>query len=174
LRDQKRVRLAYQNGNQPETIEREFDPYALAYRSGWWYVIGYCHLRNDIRSFRVDRIRRFEALTDPYSIPADFDAQAYLKFEVQAEQGMLVKMQIEADYAYLATGTPAFWESLETQPDGSVIVTTRLIDIYRAAGFVFSYGPAATVLEPSDLRDLIHTWSTELVAQYNATGHPES
>ena len=167
LHDQKRVRLVYQNSNQPDSVEREFDPYALAYRGGWWYVIGYCHLREDIRSFRVDRIHHLESLSATYSIPADFDAQTYLSFEVQAEQGILVRMQITAEYAYLATGTPAFWETLESQPDGSVIVSTRHIDIYRAAGFVFSYGPAATVLEPKDLQDLIRTWATELLAQYN-------
>ncbi|MBX3083390.1 MAG: YafY family transcriptional regulator [Anaerolineae bacterium] len=167
LRDRHRVRLVYQSGNQSEIQEREFDPYALAYRAGWWYVIGYCHLREAVRSFRVDRIHQLDVLTMPYQIPADFDAQAYLAFEVEAEKGVPLRMHLTAEFAYLATSTPAFWENLDMQPDGSVIVTTRMIDIYRAAGFVFSYGPAATVLEPKELQDMMRTWAAELIKLYD-------
>jgi predicted DNA-binding transcriptional regulator YafY len=168
LRDRKRVRLVYQANNKPDTHEREFDAYALAYRSGWWYAIGYCHLREDIRSFRVDRIQKLDVLDAKYEIPAEFNAQDFLAFEVQAEQGVPLRMRIEANMAYLATSSPAFWEKLEMQPNGSVIVTTRMIDIYRAAGFVFSYGTAATVLEPPELITFMRDWAMEVAAQYNA------
>jgi len=166
LHDRKRVRLVYQGSNQPESLEREFDSYALAYREGWWYVIGFCHRREAIRSFRVDRIQQLEVLNTGYEIPADFDAQAYLGFEIQSQEGIRLRMKLIPEYAYLAANTPAFWEKLESQPDGSVIVTAVILDIYRAAGFVFSYGPAATVLEPENLRQLMLNWASEIAAQY--------
>jgi predicted DNA-binding transcriptional regulator YafY len=166
LREQKRVRLIYQGGNQPDTVEREFSPYALAYRQGWWYVIGYCHLREAVRSFRVDRIQNLERLTIPYEVPPEFDAQAFLAFENPTEGWIRVKMQLIPEYAYLATSTRLYWETFEMLPDGGVIVTTALPDLYRAAGFVFSYGPAATVLEPESLRDLVRTWATAIAEQY--------
>lgn len=169
LRARKRVRLVYQGSDQPESLEREFDPYALAYRQGWWYIIGYCHLRRAIRSFRVDRIQRLEPLDTGYEIPTDFDAQAYLAFENQSQEGIRFRMQLTPEYAYLATNTPAFWEKLEIRPDGSVIVTTFMPDLYRAAGFVFSYGPTATVLEPEELRQLMYTWATKIAEQYDTT-----
>ncbi len=75
-------------------------------------------------------------------------------------------MQIAAEMAYLASNTPSYWETLAPQPDGSVIVTTFMPDIYRAAGFVFSYGPAATVIEPENLRQLIYMWASKMAAQY--------
>jgi predicted DNA-binding transcriptional regulator YafY len=165
LRARKSVRMVYQGGEQPESLERAFDPYALAYRQGWWYVIGYCHLREAIRSFRVDRIQQLEGLDTSFQVPADFDARAYLAFEVQSQEGVRVRMHLVPEYAYLATNTPAFWESLEALPDRSVIVTTWQPDLYRAAGFAFSYGPAATVLEPEDLRQLMRTWATKIAVQ---------
>jgi predicted DNA-binding transcriptional regulator YafY len=166
LRHQERVHLIYQAGNQPDSAERDFDPYALAYRQGWWYVLGYCHLRHTIRSFRVDRIQQLTPLQIHYEIPADFDPQLYLAFENQFPEGVGIKMQLDSEYAYLATSTATNWESLETLPDGSVIVTTHLPDLYRAAGFVFSYGPAATVLAPDSLRELMQSWATQIAAQY--------
>ena len=169
LKSQKRVHLVYQVANQPDSAERDFDPYALAYRQGWWYVLGYCHLRQAIRSFRVDRIHQLEQLQTSYDIPADFDPHTYLAFENQFPEGIGVKMKLIPDYAYLATSTATNWESLETLPDGSVIVTTHLPNLYLAAGFVFTYGPAATVLEPDNLRELVRSWARAIAEMYDET-----
>jgi predicted DNA-binding transcriptional regulator YafY len=79
---QKCVRLSYQSARQNEPIQRDLDAYALAFRQGWWYVIGFCHLRQEMRSFRIDRIHQIQQLEANYQIPADFDAQKYLIFEI--------------------------------------------------------------------------------------------
>ena len=169
LRAQRRVHIVYQAGNRPDSTDRDFDPYALAYRQGWWYVLGYCHYRQTLRSFRVDRIQQLEQLQISYEIPDDFDPQAHLAFENQFPEGIGIKMKLTPEYAYLATSTATNWETLETLPNGSVIVTTHLPDLYRAAGFVFSYGPAATVLEPDNLRELMRTWAVQIAMQYDDT-----
>jgi predicted DNA-binding transcriptional regulator YafY len=73
----RRVLISYRSSQQAET-QREIDPYGLAHRQGKWYVVGYCHLRQDLRSFRVDRVLE-AALTDAsFERPADFDVLAYL------------------------------------------------------------------------------------------------
>jgi predicted DNA-binding transcriptional regulator YafY len=167
LKTQKRVRIRYQLPNQPDSGERDFDSYALAYRHGWWYVLGYCHLRQALRSFRVDRIHQLEQLQTSYEIPADFDPQAFLAFENQFPEGIGVRMKLLPEYAYLATSTAANWESLETLPDGSIIVSTHLPNLYLAAGFVFSYGPAAMVLEPDSLREMMRSWAKAIAEMYD-------
>ncbi|MBK8025099.1 MAG: YafY family transcriptional regulator [Chloroflexi bacterium] len=40
--------------------ERVVDPYGVAYRVGRWYLVAYCHLRGEIRTFRLDRILAIE------------------------------------------------------------------------------------------------------------------
>ena len=160
------VHMVYHGSGQSDALERDFDPYALAYRQGWWYAIGYCHLRQAIRAFRVDRIQSLEKLPTRFEIPPSFDAQSYLTFEIQSQEGVHVRMHLTPEFAYLASNTPTFWEKLENQSDGSVIVTVFQSDIYRAAGFVFSYGPAATVLEPDSLRELMHNWAAAIEEMY--------
>ena len=54
-----RVHIQY-HPNQGEDTERDFDPYGLTYYLHRWYVVGYCHLRQDLRSFRLDRITQVE------------------------------------------------------------------------------------------------------------------
>src|SRR5699024_2248427 len=43
--------------------ERQVDPYGLVYRENLWYMVGHCHTRQDLRTFRVDRIQRL-TMTD--------------------------------------------------------------------------------------------------------------
>ena len=166
IRARKRLRMVYASSSRADATERELDPYVLAYQSGWWYVIGYCHLRKDVRLFRVDRIRRLEPLDADFEVPADFDPAPYLAFEVQSAARVRVRMQLRPEFGYLALNTPAQWESMETQPDGSVIVALSLPDVLSACIFAMTYGPAAEVLEPPELRDMVLDWAQGLVRMY--------
>ena len=60
LLSRKRVRLAYFNRTRNDTTEREVSPQRLTYYRANWYLDGWCHLRNDIRSFALDAIRAAE------------------------------------------------------------------------------------------------------------------
>ena len=53
---------------------RDFDPWGLAYRRGRWYAVGWCHLRQAQRSFRLDRVERVEPADGAFERPAGFDA----------------------------------------------------------------------------------------------------
>jgi len=74
---QQRVSLAYTSENG-RSSEREFDPYGLGYRGGRWYAVGHCHLRRDLRSFRLDRIAQVEPLPASFRRPEKFDVLGYL------------------------------------------------------------------------------------------------
>ncbi|WP_255987985.1 helix-turn-helix transcriptional regulator [Chitinolyticbacter albus] len=75
---QQRVRLLYQ-AEGGEATERDVDPYGLVYRRGRWYLCGHCHLRRDLRTFRLDRIHEARPLPASFLRPADFDAARYLQ-----------------------------------------------------------------------------------------------
>ncbi|OJT25696.1 transcriptional regulator [Archangium sp. Cb G35] len=74
---QRRVHLHYRAAEH-EDSERDFDPYGLVWRGGRWYVVGMCHLRNGLRSFRLDRVRAVQPLDVAFSRPEGFDALAHL------------------------------------------------------------------------------------------------
>ena len=76
-----RVHLRYRSRESQETA-RDFDPYGLAWRGGRWYAVGHCHLRRDVRSFRLDRISEVRALPGNFGRPEGFDALAHLAHAV--------------------------------------------------------------------------------------------
>lgn len=70
-RFRKRVSMTYSAAGTGETSRRDVDPYGLVYRESAWYLVGWCHLRREIRSFRVDRIG--EAIMAPKPKSPDFE-----------------------------------------------------------------------------------------------------
>jgi predicted DNA-binding transcriptional regulator YafY len=72
-----RVHLRYRSFENQDTA-RDFDPYGLVWRGGRWYAVGHCHLRRDVRSFRLDRVIDVRALPANFGRPEAFDALAHL------------------------------------------------------------------------------------------------
>ena len=73
-----RVTLVYQ-GREQDRTQRDFDPYGIAYSGGCWYAVGMCHLRKDLRSFRLDRVESIRPTSISFARPERFDALGYLK-----------------------------------------------------------------------------------------------
>jgi len=78
---QTRVSMRYRAAQREET-ERDFDPYGLAYRGGRWYVVGMCHLRGGLRSFRLDRVQSVRPLAVSFPRPSGFDPLGHLTYSL--------------------------------------------------------------------------------------------
>jgi len=50
---------------------RELDPYRLWHASGGLYLVGYGHLRKEVRLFAVERLRSVTLTDRPYQVPRD-------------------------------------------------------------------------------------------------------
>ena len=78
---QRTLKFRYWAITRDKETERTVDPYALLLDRGRWYVIGRDHDREDIRTFRVSRVRGEIRLATrrerDFRLPADFDVDAY-------------------------------------------------------------------------------------------------
>src|SRR5437667_1986366 len=96
---QTRVRMRYRAAQRNET-ERDFDPYGLGYREGCWYVVGMCHLRHGLRSFRLDRVLSVQPRDVSFARPADFDALAHVTYSLATlPRAHAVDVVLETDLA---------------------------------------------------------------------------
>lgn len=77
----KRVHLAYQGAERRARTERDVDPYGLYQAGSAWFLVGWCHLRRDVRTFHLARILELSAnasapRTPDFAVPAGFDLHA--------------------------------------------------------------------------------------------------
>jgi len=116
-----RVRMAYQSQKEEQT-EREFDPYGLVYRAGRWYIVGWCHLRRGLRSFRLDRVVSASSSAVTFERPADFDALAYLKQSItMIPRAHSVEVLLETDLASAQKHLVPYVGTLEWTGDGVLL-----------------------------------------------------
>jgi proteasome accessory factor C len=152
-RSHTRCRLLYLKPGDPQPEEREVDPYSLVYGSGKWYVIGYCHLRQAVRAFRVDRLLEANTVDSGYSVPDDFDPVDYVV------GGRVFKSESEADVLVHYSAVVAPWVRehgpVEEMESGGVSVRFTTTDPGWVVRHVLSYGPEAEVLESPDIRDMV-------------------
>jgi predicted DNA-binding transcriptional regulator YafY len=166
-REHHRVRMSYQSRGRSDLNVRDLDPYALVHRWGWWYLIGFCHIRQAVRTFRVDRISELTVLEQGFEPPQDFDIQAYLAQEDASQPAMTVRMRFSPQMASVARDNSLSWEKLDEQPDGLVIVTLLIPDAIWATSTALAYGPGVTVLEPEEVRQSVRTWAQAILGQYS-------
>ncbi len=165
-RQHRQLKMTYQGSSAPEATERQVDPYALVHRSGWWYLAGYCHLRQALRTFRVDRIQALELLSDPFRMPEDFDARAYLEAAFKDQPVVRARLRFVPEAAYIALSHQSEWEVVQEHPDGGVEVVLAAPDLYWLASMVSSFGAWVTVLDPPALRALVLEWALSTAALY--------
>jgi len=165
-RERRRIQMQYQSRTQTKASLREFDPYAIVHRWGWWYAIGYCHKRQAVRTFRLDRIQELVLLDQSFDIPAKFDIHRYLAQEQAARPGFPVTMRFAPQVAAMAREYAIGWEAVDEQPDGSLIVMMQAPDVMWAVSNALAYGPAVTVLEPEEVRRTVQEWAQAIVELY--------
>jgi len=94
-----RVRLSYRSPQDQQT-ERDVDPFGLGHRDGHWYLVGRCHLRQELRSFRLDRIVDAHSLAVGFKRPERFDTLTHLTASLATQpRTYLAEVELHTDLA---------------------------------------------------------------------------
>jgi predicted DNA-binding transcriptional regulator YafY len=167
-REQCQISAVYQSAANAETTKRKIDPYALVFRAGLWYLVGYCHLRAAPRTFRVDRIQKLSVLNRSFQIPENFEIHKYLENEFKEQPVIRARLRFAAEGAYIAVSNRVIWESMQENPDGSVDVILSAPDLPWLASMTLSFANLVTVLEPPELRDMVRDWAQATANLYSS------
>lgn len=81
IEERKVLELEYYSMDREEVDKRIVEPYFLEKRYNYYILIAYCRWREDIRLFRMDRIKLITSLEESFSLPANFQANAYREDE---------------------------------------------------------------------------------------------
>lgn len=149
-----RVRIRYQSVQSAET-ERAFDPYGVVYRRGYWYTIGYCHLRQGQRLFRLDRIKELTLLNETFTRPPDFDTLEEVERSLASvPSDWQVEVRLETTLAEAQQWIAPGRVQLE-EVDNGVIWRCQTEDLALMARMLSGLGVPFTVHHPPELRTVL-------------------
>lgn len=159
--ERQRMRLDYRDGRDQAT-RRVLNPYGLVYHGGHWYVSGWCHLRRELRSFRLDRISEAVPLAATFDRPTDFDAAAHLIHSLASlPRATAVALWLDTDLeSAVAELGPHI--GLLTPADSGVTLHGRTDSLSWFARQLTRLPFDFRVVEPTSLRDELHRQATRL------------
>ena len=174
----RQVCLVYRSFHQQVT-DRIVDPYALALQWGYWYLAGHCHLRGELRTFRVDRVQAIEPTGETFEIPPDFAAREYLQRMASEQPAAYYRVVVRFDpkVAHVVRERRDEWQALTENDDGSVMLAFDASDLAWPCRWVLTYQDSATVIGPPELVSMVRDAAQAIAARYGdeedkLAGHP--
>lgn len=163
------VEIHYQSLSGGKTRWRGLDPWQLFQRADAWYVVGRCHLHDEPRIFRLDRISKLRGLDKRFTPPADFDLESFLEdsWSIYATNGQKqeIVLRFHKSLAPLflnAQHHPG--EKVKKMRDGSIDYRVKLSCLDEIARWVIGFGGKAKVVKPAELRKQVHGLAQEVLS----------
>jgi predicted DNA-binding transcriptional regulator YafY len=128
---------------------REVDPYGLAFLAGRWNLTGYCHLRQDIRHFRLDRVDALEVLDRTFVRPASFRME---RPDGERSRGVTVRALFDPAVVRWVRESPSYFTAAAETGEGGLLVTLRVHHEEEVLQWLLGWGARVRVLEPESLR----------------------
>jgi predicted DNA-binding transcriptional regulator YafY len=164
IRRRRRLRVAYRSFAGDNT-RRELSPHGLVVHSGRWYLAAYDHTREDLRTFRVDRMRRTvvgdgTALAPPHG----FDAVAYVTRSLaRVPWPHEVEVVLELPLEEATRRLPATLAEL-SETDGGTHLRMRVSSLDWTASVLAGLGCDFTIRRPDELRASVRALADRLAA----------
>ena len=135
---------------------RGLDPYRLFHRAEAWYVAGRCHLHDEPRTFRLDRIAGLRPLPARFTEPPDFDLDRYLEHTWSVTRGRdLHEAVVHFDPALaplLEHARHHAGERVTRAADGTIEYRVEVSHLDELARWIVGFGGRARVVAPEELR----------------------
>jgi predicted DNA-binding transcriptional regulator YafY len=170
VREKRNIIVGYES-LKGEKTERKISPYAMAFRKHAWYLVGYCHLRDDIRTFRVGRIQSVRLSRERFEIPDDFSIEKYFSASWGVYRGKLTKFRVKftGEAAVIVkTSQHQQYEEIEERNDGSIVYTTVVAGRVEFIRWVLGFGSEAEILEPAGARREVAGIADDILRKYSS------
>lgn len=148
-----------------EAENRTIDPLRVESIDADWYVRGWCHLREALRTFRLDRISNPVVTTEPITHGARDVTLPESLFEGSPDD-LIVTIDVSPTAAslladYIPEGTPTI------EVDGRIRTTIRVSHFHGLKRLIASMPRIATVVSPPEARAAIAEWAAAGAARYS-------
>lgn len=144
------------------------EPYAVGHTA---HVVGRWTEKDEMRTFKLERIQRIEVTTQSYEIPEDFDPREQLEdaWGIWYTDEEPVKIVLKFHPRVAGRVQETQWhgsQELEEQDDGSVIWRASIAEPTEMLPWIRGWGADVEVLAPQKLRETLMGEAKAMAEQY--------
>lgn len=135
--------------------ERMVEPYFIIFKGRAFYFVAYCRLRDEVRTFRLDRVSAVEPSEELFTRPNDINAESYFEGSWRVYSGEPVRVVIRftgAAARVVSMGSHHTAELIESADDGAVLYSVTCRGLQEIQRWILGFGAEAEVIAPVELR----------------------
>ena len=158
--------IHYFSPHKQETTVREVEPLGMVQMGSYWYLAAWCRLRKDYRSFRLDRVGKYELTEEVLEDPKIHTMDQFIQY-YQKERGEKLVVRFESEVVSHIGEQKYYygWVSEKIVENG--VEMTFLSDVPgMMVRWILGWGRHATVVWPSSLRKEVADLVDELHTHY--------
>jgi len=163
------IQFMYYSMSGRRETKRTVDPYRIWFFKGSFYLVGFCHLRNEVRIFSVDRIKKLSVTEKRFTVREDFDFDAFMQSGFGVAGGVPETVRVEFDESVARYIEDKVWhasQKISRNGDGSVGFEANVALTPELKSWILNWGSHARVLEPEALRADIRTEAEKIAGLY--------
>ena len=165
--DDRRVRISYEDRKKAAST-RVVDPLGLVSKAGVWYLVA--RDGEELRSFRVERIRSADELAEHFERPEEFDLERYWSESsarfAQASRSADCVVTLRARHEALDRIT-AYWPAeIQSRRKRDAIVRVTFPGPEIAVFHLLAWCDVAALLEPAELRGAVIAAARRALKRY--------
>lgn len=163
IAEKKQVYLTYKAQDADFPTERNVEPVGLFHEANFWYMMAYCHLRNDYRQFRMDRIQKIERTLKEFT--KQHKPVEYYLHNKSEEPGVEVRIRVDKNIVnYIRSGRKFYGfiaeEDLGDQVE-MLFIPRNIEDGF--ARWYLMFGDYAEIIEPQELKERVKVLSKAIL-----------
>ena len=158
----------YAQSGQSEQRTREANPYGLVHIRNAWHLVAYCHLRHDMRNFRLDRVEALELLPQTFLRPPDFKM---LERPHDEASSLCIRALFDSATARWVLESRSYYMTSAEETTEGLLVTLRVRQESEILQWLLSWGRHVRVLEPASLREKMLEEARAMMEHYTSLPH---
>lgn len=171
VRTRRVIEFEYKSVSASAYKKRIFDAYHVLCQKGNWYVLGFDHTADDFRVFALARIRNIVFKNETFSFANGFDLKKHidLDFGIWNNTEPPVEYEIEFSKGRANYILEREWhknQTVQALEDGSVLLKFMSNQKEMVFNWVMSFGNAATVVKPDELRKKLKEEASLMAEKY--------
>lgn len=157
------IQICYFNSELKKS-ERQIEPLRLFFKSHAWYMVGYCRLKEQIRNFRLSRIRNLQIMPEIFDRELPLDDLLASEWK---EESIIPELKLKFSPHIAHRVYDEFQENqICLNEDGNYYVTVPYEINNWTLHYLLSFGKYVEVIEPENARIMLKEKAAEIVRIY--------